>query len=205
MPVGFWKNMIKWFVRLGSVIGLLVIAFVFVLLLLGRDGRYTRTEAQIDIARPASVVFPWLSEGPLLLKWVSGLESYVPNGQEPRLGLRAHMVQIQRGCRFEMIQETTACSPPTLLQLRLSHAEFSSVIEYTLVEQNGHTSLTQRATTNYHDFMTRLLLPLFAKDMDRALFQDLLKLRTLLESEPVSAPPSPSETGFQGCCAPEAK
>jgi hypothetical protein len=69
--------MIKWLVRLGSAVGLLLIAFVGVMVMLGGGRHVSRhTEAQIEIDRPAAAIFPFLTDGPSLLKWIQGMESF---------------------------------------------------------------------------------------------------------------------------------
>ncbi|HNO69490.1 MAG TPA: SRPBCC family protein [Pseudomonadota bacterium] len=197
--------MIKWLVRLGSAVGLLLIVFVGVMLLLGGGGRALRTEARIDIARPAAVVFPWLVEGPKLHKWVSGLESFEPQNSEPQVGQKVQMVLVRDGHRYEVTREFTAYTPPTLLQVQLEHSEFSDQIEYTLVEHDGATTLTERSTAHYKDLLYRLLVPLLSRDTERSMNESLATLKALVETDPMPIPPHPlpGQKGFHGCCAPE--
>lgn len=197
--------MIKWLVRLGSLVGLLLIGFVLVMLLLGGGSNVLRTEAHIEVARPAAVLFPWLVEGPKLRKWVAGMESFEPQSAETQVGQKAQVVLVRDGRRYEVASELVAFTPPTLLQVRMEHSEFADLVEYTLVEHDGTTTLTQRSSTQFRDMLFRLLTPLFSRDIERAMNENLATLKTLAETEPQTAPmhPMPGQKGFHGCCAPE--
>lgn len=199
--------MIKWLVRLGSAVGLLLIVFVAVMLLLGGGRHALRTEAHIDVARPADVLFPWLVEGPKLRKWIAGMESFESQSAEPQAGHKAQVVLVRDGRRYEVAAEIVAYKPPTLLQVRTDHIEFSDQVEYTLVEHDGITTLTQRSSATYKDLLLRLLTPIFARDVERAMNENLATLKALVETEPAAiAPhPMPGQKGFHGCCAPESE
>ena len=51
--------MIKWLVRLGAAVGLLLIAFVAVMLILGGGRQLSRVEAQIELGRRDSPRRNW--------------------------------------------------------------------------------------------------------------------------------------------------
>lgn len=199
--------MIKWLVRIGSVVGLLLIAFVGVMVLLGGGRKLVYTQASIELARSAGVVYPYLTTGPLLMKWVSGMESF-QSSEELRVGQRAQVVMSIGGHRHEVTSEVLAMDPPKSFQVRIEHAEFVDTIDYLLSEQQGPhgtvTTLTQRSSSQYKDLTIRLLTPLFQRDVERAMNENLATLKGLLEREPeVRAPhPMPGQTGFHGCCAP---
>lgn len=199
--------MIKWLVRIGSVVGLLLIAFVGVMVLLGGGRTQVNTQASIELERSASTIYPYLTTGPLLMKWVSGMESF-QSSEELRIGRRAQVVMSIGGHRHEVTSEVTAMQTPSSLQIRIEHAEFTDTIDYVLTEHQGPhgtaTTLTQRANSHYKDLMIRLLTPLFQRDVERAMNENLATLKGLVEREPeVRAPhPMPGQNGFHGCCAP---
>jgi len=194
--------MIKWLVRLGSAVGLLLIVFLAVLLLLGGGAKVSRAEAHIEIERPAGLVFPWLTEGPRLLRWISGMESFSPNSDEPQVGRRAQVVLSRDGRRYEVASELLAVQPPTLLKVRIDHSEFTDEVEYVLEEHYGRTLLTQRSATQYKDLLIRLMTPLFARDVERTMNENLALLKGLVEHEPSQVPPHPmpGQKSFHGCC-----
>lgn len=202
--------MIKWLVRIGSAVGLLLIAFAGVMVLLGGGRNVTRTEAHIEIDRPKSAIFPFLTDGPNLRKWIGGLESFQTT-DDLKVGRRAQVVMVLGGRRHELTSEVLALTPPQSLTIQLDHAEFRDEISYSLVEHDGPsgktTTLSQRGDTHYKELLIRLLTPLFARDVQRAMNDNLATLKGLVETEPmVSAPhPMPGQTGFHGCCAPELK
>ncbi len=103
--------MIKWLVRIGSVVGLLLIAFVGVMVLLGGGRTQVNTQASIELERSASTIYPYLTTGPLLMKWVSGMESF-QSSEELRIGRRAQVVMSIGGHRHEVTSEVTAMQPP---------------------------------------------------------------------------------------------
>lgn len=197
--------MIKWLVRLGAAVGLLLIAFVAVMLILGGGRQVSRVEAQVELGRPASMIYPWLTEGPRLLKWIRGMESFKPDSELLAVGQRAQVVVVFDGHRTEVTSELLAVQPPTLLKLRLENSEFTDEIEYTLAEHEGKTLLTQRSSSHYKDLFVRLLSPLFVRDVERAMTANLATLQGLVEAEPsiVAPHPMPGQKGFHGCCAPE--
>ena len=200
--------MIKWLVRLGSAVGLLLIAFVGVMVLLGGGRNVATTEAEIEIDRPAAAVFPFLTDGPSLLKWIHGMESF-QSTDEPKVGRRAQVVMVIGGRRQELTSETLAMVPPQSLTIRLEHAEFVDDIDYKLVEHDGPTGKTttlhQRSLAHYNSLVLRLLTPLFAPDVEHAMKANLATLKGLVERGPVlkTPRPMPGQTGFHGCCAPE--
>ncbi len=199
--------MIKWLVRIGSAVGLLLIAFVGVMVLLGGGRKLVHTQSSIELERSVSTVYPFLTTGPLLMKWIAGMESF-QSSEELRVGRRAHVVMSMGGHRHEVTSEVLAMEPPKSLQIRIEHAEFTDTVDYLLTEHQGPrgtvTTLTQRASSEYKDLIIRLLTPLFQRDVERAMNENLATLKGLCEREPeVRAPhPMPGQTGFHGCCAP---
>ncbi len=200
--------MIKWLVRLGSAVGLLLIVFVGVMVMLGGGRNVANTEAQIEIDRPAESIFPFLTDGPSLIKWIQGMESFQTN-DELKVGRRAQVVMVLGGRRHELISETLAMVPPRSLTVRLDHAEFVDDIDYNLVEHDGpsgkRTTLHQRSSAHYNSLVIRLLTPLFARDVEHAMKANLATLKGLVEREPMmnTPRPMPGQTGFHGCCAAE--
>lgn len=195
--------MIKWFIRLGSAVGLLLIGFVLLMLVLGGGKTLSHTELSIEISRPAETIFPFLVEAGRMKRWMSALETLDTPSDRLQMGQNGQMVVRQDGTRYELNLTVTELAAPTRLKLLAGHTDFSCTTEYLLFEHDGTTTVTERVTSHYNDWFIRLLTPVFASDVKRALRQDLGRLAAIVQNESTVQPPRPrpGEVGFHGCCA----
>lgn len=199
--------MIKWLVRVGAVIGVLLILFVATMLLLGGGREAAVYEQKTIFSRPAASVFPWIVEPSRLPQWLGGLVETVPEQPGgPRVGSRAREIMNVDGQRWEMRSEITAYDPPRRIALHLTADGFSVDSDYVLDESVHEgvamTTMTYRSTARYEHLLTRLLSPLMRDSVERKLRADFAMLKGLVEREPAMAPRAvPSGPAFKGCCA----
>ena len=96
-----------------------------------------RSEASIEIDRPAAEVFPWLVEPEKRLRWVTGLRS-----SEPIDGTSYREVIEEHGQRFEGTARVLREEPPHALDVEMKGRGFTARAESRLTEENGRTQLT---------------------------------------------------------------
>lgn len=199
--------MIKWLVRIGCAIGILLIVGTGGLLLAGGGRRTAHTEAVVYFNYPAAKLWPWLVEVPRLKQWLGGFVDSVPeDGGGLRVGARSKELIDLDGRRWEIGSQVTALETDRRLALHLVADGFEDDTEYLLEEQAGVTRLTYKSDAHYSMLLARLMSPLISRDVERKVRADLAKLDGLLAREPATliTPPKPgSQPAFSGCCAAE--
>ena len=199
--------MIKWLVRIGCAIGILVIVVVGGLVLLGGGRRIAHSQTSVTFNQPAARIWPWIVEPPRLKQWLGGFVDSIPqNGSGLRVGARSKELIDWDGRRWEILSEVTELDPGRRLKLHMVADSFEDDTGYVLEEHDGVTQVTYTNDAHYTMLIARLMSPLINHDVERKVQTDLAKLRGLLEHEPatVIAPPRPGNTSaFAGCCAPE--
>jgi uncharacterized protein YndB with AHSA1/START domain len=176
----------KWVkIGLGSIAALLVVA-VIVLLILGRRESAGRMQASIDIARPPSQVFAWLTETDTLLRWVGWLVEVRESGP-PGVGARRVWVMDDPNMnqKVEVIGDVTAHEPPNRLGVRTSmEGGFDGTVTYTLTELgDGRTRLEGTSEWRFHHWFANLLKPVVMRQARRKMRDDLARLKSLVEAE----------------------
>jgi uncharacterized protein YndB with AHSA1/START domain len=200
--------MIKWLVRIGCAVGVLVIAVAGCLVLLGGGRRIAHTQTSVTFNHPAAQIWPWLVEPAHLKQWLGGFVDSIPeNGGGLRVGARSKEIVELDGRRWEIGSQITALEPPRRIVLHMTTAEFEDDTEYLLTEHDGVTEVTYKNDAHYTTLIARLMSPIICHDVERKVQTDLAKLKGLLVREPpqtLIAPPKPgSQPAFAGCCAPE--
>lgn len=151
----------KWVWRtLGALVALLLLA-VLVLWLAGFRSSAGYGVATVEINRPASHVWRYLTDDTLVTKWVGGLTEIHPQAGTPAgVGWRARMVVVMDGERFELDWETTAFEEPRHIGFvarspAAAGIGFVEKGEYRLEEAGGRTRLSLAARTEYTGWFAR--------------------------------------------------
>lgn len=134
-----------------------------------------RSEASIEIDRPADEVFPWLLEPEKRLQWVSGLRS-----SEPLDETSFREVVQEYGQRVEATATVVRNEPPHALDVTMSGRGFEARAEHRLVERDGRTWLTSTFDVRLGG-LGRLAGGIVARQTQRSVEQSLARLKALLE------------------------
>jgi hypothetical protein len=177
--------MVKWLLRAGVMILVLLGVAVLALVAAGFRESAGRTEATIDMARPPAEIYPMLVETPKRRLWIVGMtEANDLTQGGPRVGARSRFVILQGGQRLEAELELTALEPPREIQGRITSDAFEQTIGWNLQPIDGGTRVYYSAHTRYHAWLTRLLEPLFSAAAQKRVEQSLARLKSLLEAKP---------------------
>jgi carbon monoxide dehydrogenase subunit G len=135
-----------------------------------------RSEASIEIARPADEVFPWLLDAEKRLQWVSGLVSSEPRGDG---SFRETMEQAGR--RVDVTSSIVALEEPHRLEVRSEGRGVTAHLEHRLDPSGGSTRLTSSLDLRLGGLL-RFAGGVAAGQAQRSLDRSLVRLKTLLES-----------------------
>lgn len=178
----------KWLLYVGAgVLGLVVLA-VAVLLVLGARSE-NRISASVEIARPASAVFTWITDPPRLQSWIGWLvEIQNVTPQQAQVGARQVWVMEDRNnnnARMNIATEIVTYRPDQKLQARLNApGAFSGSVDYGL-EPLGpdRTRLNYSMSYEYEHWLAKLLEPVIARSARQKLEEDLARLKEKAEAE----------------------
>lgn len=163
----------------------------------GVDAR-GRTAAAVEISRPAPEVFAHLVRPELLTTWLGGLQESRPTSDAwPRVGAKAIERVGTSDESHELEVEITALEPDRLLELAVTHSEFTTRARYTLRERDGRTVLIYEAQSDYTHPISRVLSPVLERLAQLKLEEDFLRLKLALEG-----PPKPVATPAASAAAP---
>lgn len=135
-----------------------------------------RSEASIEIDRPAPEVFPWLLEPEKRLQWVAGLRS-----SEPLDETSFREVVQEAGRRIEARATVVRQEPPHALDVAMTGRGFEARVEHRLSEREGKTRLTSSFDLELGG-LGRFAGPLVGRQTQRSLEQSLGRLKELLEA-----------------------
>ena len=179
----------KWLLYMLAGLGGLVVIAVVVLLALGGGRGLGEYMTSIEIARPAPVVFSWITEPPRVKSWVGWLidiKSLTP--EKTGVGVREIWVMEDRNNdnqRMEILQETTRHQPNRLLETRVNVPDgFSGTIVMELEPLGeSRTRLTYRASIQFHHWLAKLMEPVISRSARQKLVEDFERLRQRAEAE----------------------
>jgi uncharacterized protein YndB with AHSA1/START domain len=164
-----------------GALGVVIVA----LFLLGLRPRAGRNEHTVEIVRPAAAVFPWLIEPERLKQWIGGLAESTPLTEGGiRVGARSQEVIIERGQRYAMETEVTAYEPDRLLGVLITSDGFEVDGRYELEQRGNTTYVHYVGDARYRVWFARLMEPVVTPAAQKALEQNMGKLKTLVESSP---------------------
>ena len=179
----------KWLLYVvGGVVALVILA-VIVLLAMGGARGESRLAATVDIARPAHVVFSWISQPERLKSWVGwmvDIQSLTPH--HASVGAKHVWVMEDRNNgnqRMEIQSTVTRVAPDRLLATNLSApAGFTGDVTYELQPTDAtHTRLTYRAEYKYEHWLAKLMGPLITRSAQQKLEEDLARLKQQAEAQ----------------------
>lgn len=179
----------KWLGRIFVFIAGLVVIAAAVLFVLGRRADAGRNTVEVEIARPAADVYPYLTEPDKIIQWVGGMVEGKSLTEPPlRPGSRGESIvedPNQPGVRFTMKDEVVAFEPNKSIMLRIwSDGAFYGVIKYQLTESNGKTRLKYDGKFQYIPWFARLMEPIITPSAQKKSEKDMAKLKSLMESRP---------------------
>jgi uncharacterized protein YndB with AHSA1/START domain len=141
-----------------------------------------RNESQVEIARPAADVFPYLVEAERRREWVHGLVESTPlDDGGPRVGSRFRDVVVDHGQRMTVDAEVEHYEPNTALTARLRARGFVSRLSYRLQELDGRTRVACTLETEFTMRVARLAGPLVTRQAQKALDASFRNLKRVLE------------------------
>lgn len=171
-----------------GIVGLLGLGVV-VLLALGRGE--SRLAASVEIARPADVVFEWISQPQRLQSWVGWLVEIRPiTPHQSQVGARQIWVMEDRNNnnqRMDIESEVIAYRPNEALNARLrAPGGFTGTVDYGLVSlAPDRTRVDYVALYQYDHWLAKLLEPVIRRSAQQKLEEDLARLKQQAEAEPV--------------------
>jgi uncharacterized protein YndB with AHSA1/START domain len=179
----------KWILYVfAGLVGLVLLAVV-VLLAIGGGRGEGRLVTTVEIAKPASVVFKWITEPPRLKSWIGWLvDIQMLTPEVGRVGSRHVWVMEDRNNnnqRMDIEVETTRVEPDRLLEVRLNvPAGFTGTVTYELQPMDANrTHLTYRGTYRYDHWLAKLLEPVISRSAQQKLQEDIQRLKQLAEAE----------------------
>ncbi len=184
----------KWIIRIGMItVGVPSLAIGLLMLARFRPGR-GHIRAEVEINRPASQVFRWISHEDLIKQWVGGLSEITPissAGESGEIGKRFHMTELDReeNARTEMEMTVTEYVPSEKLGFQIrslgGQAEgFVENAEYRLSPVPGGTELTFEIQTDYYGRLPRAFEPMITRAARKKVQRDLGRLKVLVEQGP---------------------
>jgi uncharacterized protein YndB with AHSA1/START domain len=176
----------KWLTRIFFGVSILLFLGFVVLLIMSKGAKgISQNKLTIQIDKPASQVFPWLTEEARLVQWITGLKSNEPLTEGGlRVGARSkEIVEGQGGEIFVIISEITSLEMNSELGMAFTFDSFEMEALYQLSEKDGTTTVNYSDETQFKSFGLRLFTPLIQNSQKRQLEGDFAKLKSLVEEE----------------------
>jgi uncharacterized protein YndB with AHSA1/START domain len=145
----------------------------------GREQAFRR-DVLLDV--PPATAFRWLSEPPLLARWLGGFVESRPLGDGTlRVGARSLEIIEEGGRRVEMTSEVTALDPGRVLEVRLEAPGLIGTSRFELQARGAATMVSQTLTLRYHG-MARLFGVLTRSFVQAKVDRDLARLAQAVRS-----------------------
>ena len=176
----------KWL--LYGIAALLTVVVVAVVVLLAIGSSESRLSASVEVARPADVVFEWISEPQHVKQWLGWLvEIRAVTPQQGQVGARQVWVMEDRNNNNQLMEiqtEYVEYRSPDVLTARLAAAAgFTGTVEYRLHAMGSdRTRLDYVASYHFEHPLARLLEPLITRSAQQKLEDDLARLKQRAES-----------------------
>jgi len=185
----------KWIVGvLGGLIALVVLGTV-ALWLYGFRSEAGHSVGEIVIDRPPAQVFRWLTDDGRLKKWIGGLSEIhevTPRPSGGELGRKFRMTESYQGQSVQMEAVVTKFEQDRAISISVTSVAdpdsgFTETADYTLTELGGKTRLRLDGKAKYTGFVVRLLEPMITPKATEKLREDLARMKSLVEAEPVKS------------------
>jgi uncharacterized protein YndB with AHSA1/START domain len=142
-----------------------------------------RNAAEVEIARPAQDVFPYLIEAEKRRQWVHGLVESTPLGDgKLGVGSRFRDVVVDHGLRTTVEAEVERYEPNDGLTARLEARGFVSRVDYRLQDLDGGTRVGCTVETEFTMRVARLFARLVTRHAQEAIESSLTTLKRVLEA-----------------------
>jgi uncharacterized protein YndB with AHSA1/START domain len=180
----------RFLARIIQVGAAVAITLAVVLWFAARRGDRGIIDEEVTIARPAPVVFRWISSEDLVRRWVSNLVELRRADADPtQLSASGfQMTQVVAGRRVEMALRIAKVVPNQELSLLVSSGNsdsgFSGDANFKLIPEEDYTRLLFTSHTQFVSLRDRILEPALTFATRRKVHDDLAKLKFLMESEP---------------------
>lgn len=135
-----------------------------------------RSEAAVEIARPADEVFPWLLDHEKRLQWVDGLVSSTPLGDG-----RFRETMEQAGRRVDVTSTVVELEEPHRLEVSSAGRSVTAHLEHRLEPSGDGTRLTSLLDLKLGGLL-RFAGGVAAAQAQRSLERSLARLKELLET-----------------------
>lgn len=156
-----------------------------------RDGRpaplqsppVPRSEASVEIDRPAAEVFGWLLDRERRLRWVDGLEaSESLDAGDPAVGSRFRETLSQHGLNATVETTIAELDPPRRITLVVDARGLHARTETTLAEAGGRTRVVSALDATARGMAGRLVAGVVARQAQGSLERSLARLKALVEA-----------------------
>ena len=183
----------KWIIRIGIVtVGLPSLVIALLMLARFRPGRGHVT-SDIDIHRPADVVFRWISEPERMEQWFGGIGEIArisPIRGAEASGDRFHAIELNKEQNsrtdLEMIVTDYVPSKQFGLEIRAtgdSETNFTEFAQYRLTEDAGTTHVHFESQTLYRGKLPQVFEPFITAASRKKFQRDLTRLKALAEAD----------------------
>jgi len=184
-------------VRFLKVLLALLLASVAVLWFAARRGNRGSIEREITIARPAPVIFRWISSEEQLRRWISDLVELRKEEAAPPRNASYRLVERIAGHTVAMRLEVLRAVPNQELGLQFASLDvagsgFSGAAQFKLFGDGEYTRLVLTSHAEFRTLSDRIAEPLLTLLSDRKMKDDLARLKLLLEAEPAAPAPRPA-------------
>jgi uncharacterized protein YndB with AHSA1/START domain len=143
-----------------------------------------RNEHAVEIARPPTAVFPYLTEPERLLRWVGGLREFVPlNGEAARKGSRSRQRMRIAGRNWSFEGEVLDFEPDQRIVVCIRGRGLRMTSDYRLEPTTSGTHLSVEVKSEFTRVFARLLGGVVEREGQRKLETDLRRLTGLVEDE----------------------
>ena len=170
-----------------GVAALVAVVALAVVVLLAMGSSESRLSATVEVARPADVVFEWISQPEHVKQWLGWLVEIRPvTPQQGQVGARQVWVMEDRNNNNQLMEihtEYVDYRAPQSLTTRLSAAEgFTGTVEYRLEPvDDRRTRLHYVGFYQFDHWLARLLEPLITRSAQQKLEEDLARLKAKAE------------------------
>jgi uncharacterized protein YndB with AHSA1/START domain len=183
--------MMRWIlIVVGGLVGLGVLGVLTLFVLSKRPGAGDVAGA-IDVDRPASEVWAWLSEPEKNKQWVAWLSAVEPKGGPPQgLGHEEIWVMDDPNSKqqYRIPGTITKWEPPHVLVRHVDlEGMFVGDYTYTLTETNGRTHVDAVVECNYTHPIWSIFEPLVTPEAKKKFDSDLARMKQLAEAAPAAA------------------
>ncbi len=177
----------KW-LRYGALalVGLIALV-VLVLLALGQSKDAGRLTGSIEISRSPQELWPWLTEPEKMKSWIGWLVE-VRRLTPPPDGVGSKAVWVMEDHnnnneRMEITDEVVEYDPPRRIKVRFSSAlGFDGDGVFSLTDLgNGRTRVDQIGEYRFHQWLTKLMLPLIMHSAGSKAVEDMQRLKSKAE------------------------